>query len=156
MSSSSEGLRSHEKAMEYFMETLPQLASITLKKMRGKNHTFSRELLISLLRPSVVLYTPHVYPPILLSYRKMQSIWIIRGASDDRTLPARMAQIIKSRESIECHLCSVARVSVYYHMIHIHNSQKGSPDLVLIRCIQCHRVDKTLDATSGSPICGHI
>ena len=69
MSSSSEGLRSHEKAMEYFMETLPQLASITLKKMRGKNHTFSRELLISLLRPSVVLYTPHVY--LILSYRKL-------------------------------------------------------------------------------------
>ena len=50
-------MRAHEKAMEYFMETLPGLPQL---EVEGQNHTFSRELLISLLRNFTVCETPHV------------------------------------------------------------------------------------------------
>ena len=42
-----------------------------------------------------------------------------------------------------------------------HDPQRGAPDVVLIRCIQCQRVDKALDATyqnndrRDASFCGH-
>ena len=39
-----------------------------------------------------------------------------------------------------------------YYVFHYHGLQKGAPDVVFIRCIQCHRVDKTLDAPNQNNV----
>ena len=41
-------------------------------------------------------------------------------------------------------------------MFHYHGLQKGAPDVVFIRCIQCHRVDKTLDAPNQNNFQGSL
>ena len=85
------------------METLPGLPQL---EVEGQNHTFSRELLISLLRVSNSVEHMSTFSCPIYRFEPLGL------PSDERTLSTPIAQVMKSREWIECHICSVVRVSI--------------------------------------------